>query len=101
MTRSKKPGGFSLLELLTVVAIMAVITGLAVPLIGGLAGARKLEGAISQGANIFTEARQNSISKGVLTAVVILTDTAKEADAAYRTMALLELADRADGAAPT
>jgi len=101
MTHSKAPRGFSLVELLAVMTVMALLTGLVVPSIGALAGGRRLDGAISLGANVFSSARQNSISKGVLTAVVVLTDTAKVANAGYRTIVVLELAPRADGSAAT
>lgn len=86
--------GFSLVELLAVVALMSILAGMAVPALRGLGGAQGLAGAGGQAAGFFASARQNSISKGVLTAVVVLQSPD---DHGYRTLVALELATLPDG----
>jgi prepilin-type N-terminal cleavage/methylation domain-containing protein len=93
-----RTSGFTLVELLTVLAISTILLVLAVPAIRSLGGASSLAGTGFQVDDFFQSARQNSISKNVLTAAVILTDVSNP-DSAYRTMELLELGGTAD--APT
>jgi prepilin-type N-terminal cleavage/methylation domain-containing protein len=95
---------FTLIELLTVMAIIGLMVGLATPAIRGLTGGGGLSGAGYKTDGIFGGARQNSISRGALTAVVILTspDMAGEPNpTAWRTLTVLELVPRSDGTAPT
>jgi prepilin-type N-terminal cleavage/methylation domain-containing protein len=86
--------GFTLVELLTVVAIIALITGLTIPALKGLGGAAGLSGAGTQFEDLAVSARQNSISKGVLTAVAVLTGptSAAQPNPAYRTFMVLQFA---------
>jgi len=99
----KKSAAFSLIELLTVIAIMGLMVGLAAPALRSITSSGELSGGGYKADNIFAGARQNSISKGVLTAVVVLTspDAAGEADpTAWRTLVAFELAPKADGSPP-
>jgi len=91
--------GFTMIELLTVVSIVALITAFTVPALKGLGGAAGLNGAGTQFENIAIAARQNSISKGVLTAVAVLTGTSTaQPNPAYRTFMVLQCAPPASGA---
>lgn len=89
---------FSLIELLSVIAILAVMSGVALPAFRALTEAENLSGAGYRLDQFFSGARQNSLSKGVYTAVVVLTSPTEVG--AYRTMAAFELAPRADGSLP-
>ncbi len=95
-----KTRGFALLELLVVVVIMSMVMAISMPAIKGLAGAGRLTGAGSLMENLFTVARQTSISKNTYTAVIVLTDTTQK-ESAYRAFAILELDRADDGSAAT
>jgi prepilin-type N-terminal cleavage/methylation domain-containing protein len=84
--------GFSLAELLMVLAIMGILSALAVSSISSLRSAG-LSASGNQLVDVFAMARQNSISKNDFTAVVILTQ-GPEACSAY---SLLELPGQPDG----
>jgi len=87
--------GFSLIELLTVIGIMALLAGFAIPAIHSIGGAGDLTGAGYKIQGLFSGARQNSISKNVLTAVIALKSASDES--AYRTLVAYELASKPDG----
>ena len=72
-TRCRRPqvsdGGFTLLELITVIVIAAILAGVAVPTLSGLAGARSGM-AGKQIHRDMTFARQRSVATGVVSWVV-------------------------------
>jgi len=81
--------GFSLVELLTVIAIISVLAVYAATAFsqGGASG--KISTGGNQIVDLINQARQNSMSKGVLTAIV-MAKTVDAADANYRTFVLVE-----------
>jgi hypothetical protein len=87
--------GFTVLELLAVLALTTLLIGGMVPALRGLHGAESLSGGGVKAVTLFEGARQNAISKGIPTAVVILKDGA--GDLAYRTLAVFELLPGANG----
>lgn len=67
---------FSLVELLVVVAIAATLMGLVVPAFNSFGKASGLTTSGNQVVNLAALARQNSMSKNVMTALVLNTDAA-------------------------
>ncbi len=63
MSVSMNSNGFSLIELLTVIAIMGVLTGLMVPAFQGIAGAGKVPSAATQIAGILEFARNEAMTR--------------------------------------
>jgi prepilin-type N-terminal cleavage/methylation domain-containing protein len=92
--------GFSLMELLLVISIIAVMTSLSVVGMKSLVGDRGLTGAGNQMSAILAFARQEAISKNTDVAVVILTSTNANAGQ-YRTLSVWEFVTPADGSTPT
>lgn len=74
--------------MLAVIGILSVVLALAVPAFQNLGQANSLSSAGNTTANLVSAARQNSVSRNVLTAFVVLTGTGTEAD--YRTFGLFE-----------
>ncbi len=87
--RSHRKSGFSLVESLVVIAIMAILLGIVVNGGGATSGASKLTSAGYQLQTAFNMARENSIAKHHLTAIAILIDPTMP-DVAYRTYTFLE-----------
>lgn len=79
---------FSLVELLTVIALISLLAGLAIPAISSLGKASSLGTAGNQLAALIDQGRQNSMSKNVMTALILMTDQGTESD--YRAATLLE-----------
>jgi len=81
--------GFSLVELLTVIAIASVLAVFGAKALsqGGASG--KISTGGNQIVDLINQARQNSMSKGVLTAVV-MAKTVDATDANYRSFVLVE-----------
>jgi len=71
----KSQSGFTMVELLTVMAVISVLAVLSVPTLG-LFGSRSLTAGGNQIADMATVARQNSISNNSYTAIVIKTQGA-------------------------
>lgn len=92
-----KRAGFSLVELLSVVAVVGLLTTVGV---GGLGGLRQGGGLTSAGnkiANLVVLARQVAVSENTATAVVVLTKDGLSNDrgGAYRSVAIIKLEDNA------
>lgn len=84
----RRCAGFSLIELMVVIAIMTIAIGFAVPAFRSISRGTALTSAGNLLTSLASAARQNSISRNVLTAMVVLTGTDTEAD--YRTVGLYE-----------
>lgn len=89
--------GITLVELLAVVAVLTLLMGATVPALRGLGGAGKLTSAGMQVEALASAARQNAISKGTPTALIVLTSGASSM--AYRVLASFELVPNADQSA--
>lgn len=95
-SRASFPKGFSLLELLTVITILAITTALLIPAVSNFGKAGNLTSAGNQLTSLATQARQNSITKGALTALLL----ANEGSGSRRATSLWELRPREDGSIP-
>lgn len=82
-----KRSGFSLLELLTVIAMMAVLTTLIAPAFNSLGKSNLLDAEGNRFVNLVNYAGQNSISKNAMTALIVI---APETPGAYKASALFE-----------
>jgi prepilin-type N-terminal cleavage/methylation domain-containing protein len=80
--------GFSLIEVMVVIGIIAIALGFSVPAFQSLGRATALASSGNTLASLASSARQNSASRNVLTALIVLTGTGTEAD--YRTVGLYE-----------
>jgi prepilin-type N-terminal cleavage/methylation domain-containing protein len=91
----KKSAGFSITELLVVVAIVATLAVLVVPAFNQIGGAGELASAGNQVANMVNLARSQALARNSMTALVLATDSTLEH--AYRAVVVFELAPRQDG----
>ena len=90
--------GFTLLELLLVVAIMVILIGLTVPAVSNFRSANLLSASGEKVVNLLNLARQNSMSRNTMTAFVMITDPTLANP--YRSFALLELVPLSSGTPP-
>lgn len=81
---------FSLLELLTVMAVISLMVGLTIPAISSISRGRNLDIGGDLVASLAQQARQNSLARNSLTALVLATDASK-ADYGKRIFCLMEL----------
>jgi prepilin-type N-terminal cleavage/methylation domain-containing protein len=77
-------GGFTLMELLVVLAVMAILIALTVPTLVGLTGSNSLSTGTRQVSNYLTLARTEAIAKHTVTRFVIVTKASQTADVSYR-----------------
>ena len=84
--------GFSLIELLTVMAVVGVLATLTVAAVRGIGGANSLTAAGNQIAALAFQARQHSMTRGACTALIISEDIGAQA--------VYALTPRSDGDAP-
>lgn len=89
---------FTLMELLVVMAILAILMTASAVAISGFAKATRLTSAGQQLSTCANVARQNSMSRNAMTALVILDDPAQPNN--RRAFTLLELVPPADGSQP-
>jgi len=87
--------GFSLIETLLVVFIIVIISVSAFAALSGTGTGLKLTSAGNRLASIALLARQNSLTKNAMTAMVMIAGSGTEGD--YRAFALFEIAPRTDG----
>jgi len=87
MHRSPR-SAFSLPELLTVIALLAIVMALVTPAVTGMGRASALAVGGNTVANLVTTARQRAISGNTMTALILLTDQGSDAD--YRALAVAE-----------
>ncbi|PTX99516.1 hypothetical protein DB346_16905 [Verrucomicrobia bacterium LW23] len=92
---------FSLVEILVVLSLIGVVMGVMVPALGGFGLGRgaQLNYSGNQVANLINLARQNSMSKNVMTALVVITDPSVLQGG--QGIILMELKPRTDGATAT
>lgn len=92
---SNKATGFSLLELLVVMAMMSCLMGLVVPAVVniGKSSTLNVDGELLGG--MINSARQNSLSRNTMTALVVATDPSR--DVSKRVFAILELTPPTNG----
>jgi prepilin-type N-terminal cleavage/methylation domain-containing protein len=88
--------GFTLLELLLVLAIIGVVIGLAAPLAGGLGKSKSVTEAGNHLTDLLASARQNSMTKNCLTVLLIPAGTDQ-----WNSCILYQLRPKPDGTAPT
>lgn len=86
---------FSLIETVLVVAIIATISVVAFAALSGTGTGLKLTSAGNRISNLALLARQNSLAKNTMTALVMIADSSTEGD--FRAFALFEIAARTDG----
>lgn len=79
---------FTLIELLVVIAILAALLALVAPAVSNIGKARSLSVSGNKIAQMATLARQNAMSKNVLTALVMLKD--HNSEGRYRAFTVIE-----------
>ncbi len=93
---SRAAAGFSLVELLAVMGILALLMVMLVPAVSNFGKANALTSAGNQIASLAGHARQNAITKGAMTAMVFVT----EGPGSRRAVTIFEVLPREDGSAP-
>jgi prepilin-type N-terminal cleavage/methylation domain-containing protein len=94
--RARRIGAaFTLVELLVVIAVMLILLVMAVPAFNGIGRGTALNGAGNSVSNLVYLARQNSLAKNALTAVIL--PGASGTDADFHAFALYEAVPHADG----
>ena len=96
--RRTRAAGFTVVEMMAVMAIIVVLTAAITPVIRSVGGAGTLTGAGDEVVNLINLARQNSMTKNAMTALILVTDPAI-ADH-HRVLGLFELVPPPDGSAP-
>lgn len=86
---AQKRRAFSLIEILGVVAIMSCLMAMIVPAMQSISRAGNLNRAGNLVVDLGNQARQNSVSKGAMTALIMVNDSA-HADWNYRLFMLAE-----------
>lgn len=85
-----RPAGFSLIELLAALALMSLLMASIAPALVSSQRGSSLSHAGNRFADLITTARQTSLSRNVMTAVVLVTDTT-DATLNGRVLGLLEM----------
>jgi prepilin-type N-terminal cleavage/methylation domain-containing protein len=88
MQRDSSRKAFSLVELLTVIGILAIVMALVAPAVTGFGRSTTLVTGGNMVTNMITLARQRAISGNTMTALVLLTDQGSDAD--YRAWTIVE-----------
>ncbi len=88
MPPKKFPTGFSLVELLAVIAIIGIVMGIALPALSTVGRGSSLTMAGSAVTNLAGLARQHAMSRNTLTALVLLANQGTDSD--YRAFAVVE-----------
>jgi len=88
--------GFTLVELLVVITIIALLTSMSVLGLKSIVGDAGLTGAGNQMSQFFSFARQEAISKNTCVAIAVLT-TPNVGSAQYRVLSAWELVTPSDG----
>lgn len=89
LRRSPSVCGFTLLELLAVMAVIALLVGLTVPAMSGLGKAGNLSSGARMVSNMLASARTEAITRRAVTRMAIATDWPGDAAAAnYRKMSI-------------
>jgi Tfp pilus assembly protein FimT len=86
---------FTLVELLVVLAVMLILLAVIVPAFNGIGKGTELNGAGNSVSNLIYLARQNSLAKNALTAVIL--PGASGTDADFHAFALYEAVPHMDG----
>lgn len=89
------PRGFTLLEVLLVLAIIAIVIGLTAPLASQLGKSKSLTNAGNRLADLLAAARQNSMTKNCLTVLLVPAGSDQ-----WNSCILYQLRPRSDGSAP-
>lgn len=87
--------GFSLIEMMVVISIIATVSVAAFSGLFGIGGGFKLSGSGNRVSNLALLARQNSLAKNAMTALVMIADSGTEGD--FRAFRLYEIVPRTDG----
>ncbi len=88
-------GGVTLLELLVVVSLIAALTLAVFAAFSGIGAGSRLNSAGNSVANLALLARQNSLAKNAMTALIMIGNAGTEGD--YRAFGLFEIVPREDG----
>ncbi len=87
--------GFTLIELLAVMAIVVTMVAIAVPAFTGIAKGSSLKAGGGSVSNLALLARQNSLSRNAMTALVMIGAAGTDAD--FRAFSLYEITPHPDG----
>lgn len=89
-TSSTEPPGFSLVEVMVVIAIMVIVLGFTIPSLTGLSKSNSLNSAGRIVVNLITAARSEAINKRSLVRFEVATSWPTDASQAYRKIAVVE-----------
>ena len=90
MKYTSRPNGFTMIELMTVLALLMCLSTFTVISLRGTGGAAALTVGGNRIVGLVSQARQNSMTRNVMTALVLVTGQASPSQGDYRAAALLE-----------